>query len=225
MRTARSASMLSMLGASLIAFALPMMAVAENSDNNVEAITGGSARAITGGSSLAITGGSARAITGGSSLAITGGSARAITGGSTNRFLLAGPIESLNPAEGVFGSLGQTISMPAGQLSGLSLGDYVMVSGRISGAGAINADAVIQTGHRYIPGASEVFVTGIPTSVDFGRGTALVGGLTVDYTPSLGGSDFGGIGAAITVFGTQPALGGKMIGNRVLDRTELFLRD
>jgi hypothetical protein len=200
--------MQSMLGASLIAIALPMMAVAENSDSNVEAITGGS--------SLAITGGSAQAITGGSSLAITGG--------STTRFLLAGPVESLNLAEGVFGSLGQTISMPARRLSVLSLGDYVMVSGRISGAGAINADTVILTGHRYIPGASEVFVTGIPTSVDIGQGTALVGGLRVDYTPSLGGSDFGGIGAAITVIGTQPALGGMMIGDRVLDRTELFLR-
>ena len=224
MHTARSASMQCMLGASLIAIALPMMAVAENSDSNVEAITGGSAQAITGGSTLAITGGSARAITGGSAQAITGGSSLAITGGSTTRFLLAGPVESLNAAEGVFGSLGQTISMPAGRLSRLRLGDYVMVRGRISGAGVINADTVIQTRHRYIPGDSRVLVTGFPTSVDFGRGTALVGGLKVDYTQSLGGSDFEGIGAAITVIGTQPALGGLMIGDRVLDRTELFLR-
>ena len=64
MRTARSASMQRMLGASLIAIALPMMAVAENSDSNVEAITGGSSLAITGGSAQAITGGSAQAITG-----------------------------------------------------------------------------------------------------------------------------------------------------------------
>ena len=110
------------------------------------------------------------------------------------------------------------------RLSRLRLGDYVMVSGQISGAGTINADTVFRTRHRYIPGASEVFVTGIPTSVDFGEGSALIGGLTVDYTPSLGGSDFEGIGAAITVIGTQPALGGMMIGDRVLDRTELFLR-
>ena len=61
--------------------------------------------------------------------------------------------------------------------------------------------------------------------MDFGRGTALIGALNVDYTPSLGGSDFEGIGAAITVIGTQPALGGMMVGDRVLDRTELFLRD
>jgi hypothetical protein len=115
--------------------------------------------------------------------------------------------------------------MPADQLKGLRLGDYVMVRGQISGAGTIDAEAVIRTNHRYIAGASEVFVTGIPTSVDFSRGTVLIGGLKVDYTSSLGGSDFEGIGAAITVIGTQPALGGQMIGSRVLNKTELFLGD
>jgi hypothetical protein len=54
-------------------------------------------------------------------------------------------------------------------------------------------------------------------------GTAMIGNLEVDYTPSLGGSGFEGIGAAITVIGTQPALGGIVIGDRVLDKTELFL--
>jgi hypothetical protein len=77
----------------------------------------------------------------------------------------------------------------------------------------------------YVPGATEVFVTGIPSSVDFGRGTARIGELEIDYTPSLGGRRFGGIGAAITVIGTQPALGGSMLGHRVIDQTGLFLRD
>ena len=225
MRTARGASMQVILGASLIAIALPIMAGAEQSDSNVDAITGGSLRAITGGSSLAITGGSATAITGGSATAITGGSSLAITGGSIASYVLAGPIESLDFAEGSFGSLGQSVSMPAGQLNGLRIGDYVMVRGQISGAGMINAETVIRTGHRYIAGASEVFVTGIPTSVDFSRGTVLIGGLKVDYTSSLGGSNFEGIGAAISVIGTQPALGGQMIGNWVLNKTDLFLGD
>ena len=98
-----------------------------------------------------------------------------------------------------------------------------MVSGRISGAGTIEAKAVTQTGRRYIPGASEVFVTGIPSSVDSRFGTAMIGELSVDYTSSLAGSNFEGIGAAITVIGTQPALGGAMISDRVLDKTDLFL--
>jgi hypothetical protein len=53
----------------------------------------------------------------------------------------------------------------------------------------------------------------------------MIGELQFDYTPLLGGSDFEGIGAAITVIGTQPALGGTMLSRRVLDKTELFLRD
>jgi hypothetical protein len=138
-------------------------------------------------------------------------------------FVLAGPVDSISVKDGSFLSLGQRVFVPGDAYSGLQLGDYVMVSGRVTGAGTIEADTVIQTGQRYVPGASEVFVTGIPTSVDSRFGTAKIGELKVDYTSSLAGSDFEGIGAAITVIGTQPALGGVMIGNRVLDKTELFL--
>ena len=75
----------------------------------------------------------------------------------------------------------------------------------------------------YVPGATEVFVTGIPSSVDWNLGTATIGGLTVDYTSSLGGSGFGGLGSAITVIGTQPARGGVMLSDRILDQTKLIL--
>jgi len=132
-------------------------------------------------------------------------------------------VESLNFREGTFTSLGQRVFAPAKVLSQLGLGDYVAVRGNISGAGIIDAQSVELTGKRYIPGASEVVVTGIPTSIDTRFGIALIGGLQVDYTASLGGPAFEGFGAAITVIGTQPALGGKMLGNRVLDKTDLFL--
>ena len=59
--------------------------------------------------------------------------------------------------------------------------------------------------------------------MDFTLGTATIGKLTFDYTPSLSSNSFEGIGAAITVIGTQPALGGIVLSNQVLDRTELFL--
>ena len=95
----------------------------------------------------------------------------------------------------------------------------------MSGAGWIEATEVFVSPETYVPGATEVFVTGIPSSINYRLGTARIGELTVDYTPSLGGSRFGGIGAAITVIGTQPALGGTMLGDRVIDMTDLFLRD
>jgi len=121
--------------------------------------------------------------------------------------------------------MGQEVSAPAAILTRLSVGDFVTVEGRISGAGTIDATAVNRTGELYAAGATEVFVVGIPTSVDSRLGVATIGGLEVDYTQSMGSSEFKGIGAAIAVIGTQPALGGKMISSQVLDKTELFLRD
>jgi len=106
----------------------------------------------------------------------------------------------------------------------MNTGDYVLVSGTIAGAGEIYADFVDFTGTQYVPGDTEVFVTGIPSSVDMALGTAQIGKLEVDYTPSLGGS-FEGFGAAVTVIGTQPSFGGKMLSDKVFDKTELFLRD
>jgi hypothetical protein len=139
--------------------------------------------------------------------------------------VLAGPIASIDLIGGSFTSLGQNIVMTGSELNAFRVGDFVEVSGSLTGAGLITADSVVLSGQQYVPGATEIFVTGIPTSVDFTTGTARIGGLTVDYTPSLGSDRFEGIGAAITAVGTQPAFGGVMISDRVFDRTAIFLGD
>jgi len=148
-----------------------------------------------------------------------------VAGASTDGYLLGGPVSAVNMHDGSFTAMGQDISAPRAILSGLSVGDFVTVEGRISGVGTIDATAVNQTGELYAAGSSEVFVVGVPTSVDSGLGVVTIGSLRVDYTQLIGGSNFEGIGAAIAVIGTQPALGGKMISSQVLDKTELFLRD
>jgi hypothetical protein len=127
--------------------------------------------------------------------------------------------------DGSFTAMGQEISAPRAILSGLRVGDFVTVEGRISGAGTMDATAVNQTSELYTAGSSIVFLIGVPTSVDSKLGVATIGTLQIDYTQSMGRSDFEGIGAAIAVIGTQPALGGTMISSQVLDKTELFLRD
>jgi len=131
----------------------------------------------------------------------------------------------IDRTDGTFLSVGQTVTFGGDSFASLRVGDLVTVTGSISGAGTIDATEVSVSLEAYVPGATEVSITGIPSSVDFHRGTARIGGLTVDYTPSLGGSGFGGIGAAVTVIGTQPALGGTMLGERVIDMTRLFLGD
>jgi hypothetical protein len=127
--------------------------------------------------------------------------------------------------DGYFIAMGQNISAPHAILIGLRVGDFVTVEGRISGAGTIDATAVNHTGEFYTAGSSEVFVVGVPSSVDSAIGVATIGGLRVDYAQLIGRSDFNGIGAAIAFIGTQPALGGTMIGSQMFDKTELFLRD
>jgi len=110
-------------------------------------------------------------------------------------------------------------------IAALTVGNIVSVYGDLFGPGQITASDIRVSDELYVPGATEVMVTGIPSSVDLLLGTARIGDLTIDYTPALGGSNFEGIGAAMTVIGIQPALGGVMISDRVLDKTDLFLRD
>jgi hypothetical protein len=139
--------------------------------------------------------------------------------------LLAGPIDSIDLQEGSFTAVGQTVTYTRDGLAGLQPGTFVTVYGSLAGAGRIDATGVDVSRAVYVPGATEVFVTGIPSSVNYSTGTAWIGHLEINYTPSLGGSEFDGFGAAVTVRGTQPALGGTMLGDSVSDRTDLFLRD
>jgi hypothetical protein len=179
--------------------------------------------AIDSSSRQAIDSSSAFAIDSSSALAIDSSSAFAIDSSSSP--LLAGPVDSIDWRDGSFTSVGQTVTFAGERFGSLRVGDFVTVSGSIAGAGIISADYVEVSGEPYVPGATEVFVTGVPSSVDYGLGTARIGNLTVDYTPSLGGAGFGGIGAAVSVIGIQPARGGIMLSDRVFDKTDLFLRD
>jgi hypothetical protein len=192
--------------------------------SGVEAIHGSGGAAIHGSGAEAIHGSGGAAIHGSGAEAI-GSGAEAIHGSGSHALLLSGPIQQIDFADGTFVSVGQTVSFGGDGFAVLRVGDFVDVYGSISGAGTIDASEVGISGDFYVPGATEVFVTGIPSSIDFLSGTARIGSLTIDYTPSLGGSEFGGIGAAITVIGTQPAHGGAMLGDRVIDMTNLFLGD
>ena len=199
--------------------------------SGVDAIHGSGAEAIHGSGAEAIHGSGAEAIHGSGAEAIHGSGAEAIHGSGVDAIhgsgepMLAGPVQSIDLQGGSFVAVGQRVSFQREGLGGLQVGGFVTVYGSIAGAGRIDATGFDISSETYVPGATEVFVTGIPSSVDFARGTALIGELEVDYTPSLGGSGFGGIGAAITVIGTQPSFGGAMLGDSVIDRTELFLRD
>jgi hypothetical protein len=114
----------------------------------------------------------------------------------------------------VFDAMGQSVMVSAEMLSNLSTGDLVSVEGSVVGPGLLYADSVTVSSDRYVAGATEVFVTGILSSIDVTTGTAMIGGLSVDYTSSLASGRMPA-GVVWSFRGTQPSSRGVMLSDRV----------
>lgn len=196
MRIAISARIAGILGASLIALILPSIALATTSDSIVNGIDGSSVNGIDGSSTTGIDGSSTAGIDGSS-------------------IVLAGPVDSIDRINGVFMSMGQVVMASQGMLSRMQVGDYVSVAGSIISSGWLYADGINVSSQLYVPGSTQVFVAGILSSIDRMNGTAQMGGLTIDYTASLGRSN-----APSQIFwsflGTRPGTTGVMISDRSL---------
>jgi hypothetical protein len=127
--------------------------------------------------------------------------------------ILSGPVDRIDTINSVFESMGQIVMASRDALARMSVGDFVSVQGSVVGPGWLYADDVSVSNTLYVPGATEVFVTGMLSSVDRAAGTARMGGLTIDYTSSLGA------GSAPSEMmwsfsGTRPASSGVMISDR-----------
>ena len=179
---------------------------------NILGIDGGNTNGIDGGNILGFDGGNTNGIDGGNMLGIDGGNTNGIDGGN----VLAGPVDKIDMANAIFESMGQTVMASQGMLSGMRVGDYVSVEGSVVAPGWLYADDVSVSGTPYVEGATEVFVTGLLTSVDQKAGTAQLGGLTIDYTSSLGNGK-APEGAMWSFSGIRPAKGGVMISDRTAD--------
>jgi len=109
--------------------------------------------------------------------------------------------------------MGQIVMASQTMLSGMQVGDYVTVGGTAISSGWYFADTVSVSDLSYVPGSTEVFISGMMSSLDLVNGTAQMGGLTIDYTSSLGGSN-APAGDMWSFHGTRPSLGGSMISTR-----------
>jgi hypothetical protein len=109
--------------------------------------------------------------------------------------------------------MGQVVMASHDMLANLEVGAFVAVEGTVISSGWYYADAVNVSDRMYIPGSTEVFVSGMISSVNRMNGTAQMGGLTIDYTPSLGGSSAPS-GDMWSFRGTRPSRGGVMISDR-----------
>ena len=232
MRKAKSAKRYSVLGATLIAITLPFTAAATNksgavsgisggdvdgiSGGDIQGISGGDVDGISGGDILGISGGDVDGISGGDILGISGGDVDGISGGDVDGIsggdVLAGPVDRIDMVNGVFESMGQIVMASDGMLAGMKVGDYVSVEGSVVSPGWLYADDVAVSGTSYVPGATEVFVTGMLTSVDEAAGTAKLGDLTIDYTSSLGNGD-APAGSMWSFSGIRPRDGGVMVSD------------
>ena len=174
-------------------------------------ISGGDGLGISGGDILGISGGDGLGISGGDVVGISGGDVLGISGGDVT--VLSGPVDSIDRINGVFESMGQIVMASQGMLADMRVGDYVSVNGSVVAPGWLYADGLSVAGTRYVPGSTEVFVSGMLSSVDLRNGTAQMGELTIDYTSSLGNA-VAPAGAMWSFRGTRPASDGPMISNR-----------
>ena len=126
--------------------------------------------------------------------------------------LLAGPVDSIDQVNCVFESMGQVVMASQSMLSNMRVGDFVEVGGTVISSGWYYADTVSVSPDRYVPGSTEVFVVGMLSSINSLNGTAQMGGLTIDFTASLGSSE-GPTGEFWGFRGTRPVSNGIMISS------------
>jgi hypothetical protein len=98
-------------------------------------------------------------------------------------------------------------------LSAMRVGDFVTVDGSVVSPGWLYADAISVSDKSYVPGATKVFVSGMLTAIDVVNGTARMGGLTIDYTATLGNGRAPS-GSIWSFEGTRPQSGGVMVSDR-----------
>ena len=236
MSDARSARMRCILGATLIASALPHSVIAGISGGAVAGISGGDVAGISGGDVagisgcdvagisggdvLGISGGDVAGISGGDVLGISGGDVAGISGGDVagisggDVLVLAGPVDSIDPINGVFTAVGQTVMASQGMLSSMSVGDFVSVNGSVVSSGWLYADSIDLSSKAYVPGATEVFVTGIPSNINPVLGQAQLGELTIDYTAAMSGGAIPS-GLSLSFSGIQPVSRGLFVSDAV----------
>jgi hypothetical protein len=189
---------------------------------DVDAIggTGGKGRAIggTGADAIGGTGLTADAIGGtgrSKGRAIGGTGSDAIGGTGRDQLMLVGPIESVDQARGTITVLGRKFQLPSGNAGSQILSSYasgtslqIAVLGSLSTAGKMANLRVQMLAAPYVPGVSEVVLTGLVQAVDMSTGLAVINGISVDYNALLATrANAIRVGNLVTVRGTMPQAG------------------
>jgi hypothetical protein len=181
------------------------------SQGSVNGISQGSVNGISQGSVNGISQGSVDGISQGSVSGISPGSVESLT---SNQQVLAGPVASIDRINGVFVAMGQTVMASNAMLSHLQVGDFVSVNGSVVTSGWLYADTISVSDDMYAAGATEVFVTGIPSRNNLALGQMQLGDLTIDYTAALSGGSIPS-GLSLSFRGIQPVNRGLFVSDAV----------
>ena len=142
---------------------------------------------------------------------ISGGAAQK---SSANDLVLVGPVDALNTRENAAVVLGQKIRIPGA--TSLGIGEVVAVYGEVRGTSLIASR--IQKVGAYVPGATEILLTGVVQKLRSSVGRAVVSGVWIDLTAlvSLDGSQLiPAVGSIVQVAGIQPVKGGVVLVNGI----------
>jgi hypothetical protein len=147
--------------------------------------------------------------------AIGGTGVNAIGGTGRSQLVILGPVESVDLAQGTVTILGRTLQLPKGPTASSVLERYVSgeslqvaVLGALSTAGRIAHLTLQVVPTPYVPGVSEVVLTGVVQAVDLATGQAMVNDTVVSYTSLLEtGASAMNVGTVVTVRGTMPQAG------------------
>ena len=141
--------------------------------------------------------------------------------------LAIGPVEQVNVRSSTIVVLGQTyhvspstsvINKTAGahiSLASIAPGTFVVIDGTESAAGVATVQSVVTLAQQNVPGATQLLVTGIVSSVS-STGQVRIGKLTVDVNATLtDDSQRIVVGELIQISGTQPNPSGLFLAQGI----------
>ena len=147
-----------------------------------------------------------------------------LAAGHAQETVVLGPIEKVNQAGSTLTVLGQTFHVTStatvavggkrykvsDALQLVHLGAYTSVIGTDDQSGLPIAKEILISNRPYIPGANDVFISGVVTSYNALTGQAKLGNLKIDATSMFASnSSFAvAVGSRIEVFGKQAVEGG-----------------
>ena len=128
--------------------------------------------------------------------------------------LLAGPLQSYNALTHTAVILGQNV--PIGTQRPPQAGLTVSVFGTINTDGSFNVSS-ISSGNVYVPGVTNIFLTGVVKTSNPMLDLITVGGVTVNLTVALISSRavMPPVGTMIQLMGTQPVIGGVILAQAI----------